>query len=163
MAKSVRWAITRLNFQVNLKNTRGVLDTNYPKCQFDPSWTFQHPCWRDRMEGWGWKYLGMMHNILENTYIKVWYWWSWCQDQTVQDQDQRSKITVNYLDRTKDRDQWQRSWRSRSKIDDLPHLCSEHYWLLLTYEDRLGISRGLSKNSKNSKIASTTTIAFVKL
>ena len=27
MAKSVRWAITRLNFQVNLKNTRGVLDT----------------------------------------------------------------------------------------------------------------------------------------
>ena len=43
----------------------------------------------------------------------------------MQDQDQRSKITVNYLDRTKDRDHWQRSWRSRSKIDDLPHLWQE--------------------------------------
>ena len=70
-----------------------------------------------------WKYLGYdalytgryLHQGLVN-------WWSWCQDQTMQDQDQRSKITVNYLDSTKDRDQWQRSWRSRSKIDDLPHL-----------------------------------------
>ena len=83
--------------------------------------------WRNNW-GWGWvssfwKYLGYdtlytgryLHQGLVN-------WWSWCQDQTMQDQDQRSKITANYLDRTKDRDHWQRSWRSRSKIDDLPHL-----------------------------------------
>ena len=51
----------------------------------------------------------------------------------MQDQDQRSKITVNYLDRTKDRDHWQRSWRSRSKIDDLPHLCLGPYCLMFQY------------------------------